>query len=114
MVNEVIASPPFQTPEGFLTGRTEGLAIDSLEAGTTLIIHTANSEYRLVVLDAFERRVTMAGGAFPNAVPAFLHGACGGGNLLKTGWIGVGLRMALFVDGRRLVTSRVRSISRIH
>ena len=116
MVNEVVASPPFQAQEGFLLepGRTEGLAIDSLEAGTTLIIHTANSEYRLVVLDALERRVMMAGGAFPNAVSAFLHGASGGGNLLKTGWIGVGLRMALFVDGRPLVTSRVRSISRIH
>ena len=116
MNNEVTTLPPIRTLENFVgePGCTHGLLIDSLEAGTTLIIHTANSEYRLVVLDAPERRVMIAGGAFPHPVSAFLHGSSGGGNPLKIGWVGVGSRMELFVDERPCVTSRVRSISRIH
>jgi hypothetical protein len=93
---------------------TEGFAIDSLEAGTALTIQTANSEYRFVVVDATDGRVVVAGGAFPHAVSAVLQGSSAGGSLLKTRWVGVGLRMKLLVDGTRFVTSRVRSISRVH
>jgi hypothetical protein len=35
-----------------------------------------------------------------------------GGNLLKIGWIGVGLRMEIVAEGRRIVTTAVRSIIR--
>ena len=113
MNNEVVTAAPAATLEGVIRepGWTQGLAIDSLEAGTTFIVHTANSAYRLVVVDPFERCVLVTGGAFAQPVSAFLHGASGG-NLLRIGWIAVGLRMELFVDGRRCVTSRVRSISR--
>src|SRR5262245_42026202 len=93
---------------------TEGFAIDSLEPGTTLSIHTANSEYRFVVLDGSDCRLVVAGGAFPREVSAVLQGSSAGGSLLKTRWIGVGLRMKLLVDGTRFVTSPVRSIARVH
>ena len=36
-----------------------------------------------------------------------------GGNLLKVGWIGVGLRMEIVAEGRRIVTTAVRSITRL-
>jgi len=73
---------------------SEGFAIDSLEAGTTLTVQTVNSEYRFVVLDGGGCRVVVAGGAFPHAVSAFVQGSSAGGSLLKTRWIGVGLREA--------------------
>jgi hypothetical protein len=33
-----------------------------------------------------------------------------GGSFLKVGWIGVGLRMEILADGRRIVTSPVYDI----
>ncbi len=114
MDNEVITLPPSRTLAGFTfePGCEEGLAIESLESGTALIVHTENSEYRLVVLDGASHRVLVEGGAmFPDAVPAVLQGASAGGSLVKTGWIGIGLRLELFVDPKWVRTSPVRSVS---
>jgi len=55
--------------------------------------------------------VLVEGGVmFPEPVSAVVQGASAGGSLLKTGWIGVGLRMELFVDPKWAITSPVRSI----
>lgn len=72
-----------------------------------------SSRYRLVVLDGADHRVLSAGGVFPHAVSAVLQGASNGGGLVKIGWIGVGLRMELIAEGKRIVTSPVRSIVRV-
>ena len=48
---------------------------------------------------------------FPSLTPAHFSGASVGGSFLKVGWIGIGLRMEILVDGRRIVTSPVRDIS---
>ena len=114
MENAVIALRPCRTLTDFAfePGCEEGLAIASFEPGTTLIVQTRNSQYRLVVLDGPCHRVLVEGGTtFPEAVPAVLQGACAGGSLLKIGWIGVGLRMELFADSRWVITSRVRSVA---
>ena len=116
MDNEIISLPCCRTLAGFAfeAGCDEGLAIESLESGTALIVHTDNSEYRLIVIDAASHRVLVEGGAlFPHAVPAVLQGASAGRSLVKTGWIGVGLRMELLVDAHWVLTSPVRSISRV-
>jgi len=114
MDNEIMTLPSSRTPEGVvLEPRCAGIAIDELEPGTTLLVHTANSKYCVVVIDPREHQVLIAGGAFRHAVPAFLHGASGDREL-KSGWIGVGLRIRLFVDGQPFVTSRVRFISQAH
>ena len=113
---EIIAFPPCRSLAGFAfePGCDEGLAVDSVEPGTTLIVHTDNSTYRLEVLDGPRHRVLVEGGAmFPDAVPAVLQGASAGGSLLKIGWIGSGLRLELFVDRKWVRTSPVRSVSRI-
>ena len=47
----------------------------------------------------------------PGLTPAHFSGASVGGSFLKVGWIGIGLRMEILVDGRRIVTSPVRDIS---
>jgi hypothetical protein len=93
-------------------GGDEGIAIQLLEPGTTLIVQTRNSEYRVVVLDGTDREVIVTGGQlFQDATRVRLDGATAGGSLLKIGWIGVGLRVEMSLAGRRIVTSPVRSIT---
>lgn len=101
------------TLESFLveTGG-EGIAIQALEPGTTLIVETRNSEYRVVVLEGTDLDVIVTGGQlFHDATLVRLEGAATRGSLLKIGWIGVGLRVEMSVAGRRIVTSPVRSIT---
>jgi hypothetical protein len=89
----------------------EGVATDSLEFGTTLLVRTRNSQYRLTVLDGSSGDVLIAGGNMLQGItPAHLNGATAGGTALKLGWIGVGLRMELSAGGVRFTTSRVQSI----
>ena len=106
--------PRCSTVEGFAleAGPTEGVAIESLGTGTVVILRTANSEYRLTVLDETRRTVLVKGGlVLQEATLACLQGSSAGGSFLKTGWIGLGLRVELTVGCRRIVTSRVRSIT---
>jgi hypothetical protein len=92
-------------------GIQEGVAIESLEFGTTLLVRTRNSQYRLTVLDGASGDVLIVGGNMLRGItPARLNGATTGGTALKLGWIGVGLRMELSVGGVRFTTSRVQSI----
>lgn len=106
--------PRCRTLSGFAVeaGSTKGIAIQSLEPGTTLIVRTSNTYYRLVVLKGSRHRVLVAGGALlPVAVPADLQGSSAGGSVMKMGWIGVGLRLELCIGAHRIITSPVRSIT---
>jgi hypothetical protein len=110
----VIGVPPSRTLAGFPIERgcEEGLALDSLEAGTTITIQTINSLYHVTVVDGDRGEVLIEGGShFPEATPAVLQGSSGGGSLLKTGWIGVGLHTEWRVDSRAVITSRVRAVT---
>ena len=92
-------------------GVREGVAIDSLEFGTTLLVRTKNSEYRLGVLNGASGDVFLEGGNLLQGItPARLNGATAGGSALKLGWIGVGLRMEFCIGAVRVTTSPVRSI----
>ena len=93
-------------------GCSDGIAIPSLAPGTTLIVQTRHSQYRLIVLDGERHGVLVQGGAFfPEATAAHLQGASASGSLVRTGWIGVGLRLELCVGSRRIITSPVRSVT---
>ena len=100
------------TLDGFVeeTGNIRGLYLRDVEPLTTLIVRTRNSRYRIIV-----RRDTSAvvqgGQFFPDATPGRIDGSGFGGSFLKVGWIGIGLRMEIFADGRRIITSPVRDIS---
>jgi hypothetical protein len=88
-----------------------GIALRQLEPLTELQVQTRNTRYRIVV--SHESDVLIHGGAFfPYPTRAHVEGSSLGGNLLKVGWIGVGLRMEIVADGRRIVTTAVRSIAR--
>jgi len=73
-------------------------------------VKTCNSVYRVIVVRG-TRVVVQGGAAFHTSAIGRLSGSGLGGSLLKRGWIGVGLRMEICSDGRRVVTSSVRNIS---
>src|SRR5688572_28853567 len=63
--------------------RPEGVAIGSLDAGTSLILHTCHSEYRLTVLDGARGDVLVQGGLLlPDDAEAFLLGSASSGGAL--------------------------------
>lgn len=88
---------------------SKGISLLDLEPLTTMVVHTSHSVYRMVVLDG--KTVLLRGGAFPSDTIAHLHGSGFGANLLKLGWIGVGLRMEVSANGQRFITSAVRAIT---
>jgi hypothetical protein len=88
-----------------------GVAVQTLEAGTVIVVNTRHTCYRLVVVDGPQQRALVTGGwLFPESTEVRVQGATGGGSVLKVGWIGVGLRLELSIGLRRITTSRVRSI----
>jgi hypothetical protein len=100
-------------PKGIIrsSGAAEGVAIDSLEPGTTLVVTTQNSYYHLVILldPSF---VLMKGGTmFPEATVVRLDGSTAGGSALKMGWILVGFQIEMWLGSVRIRSSRVRSVS---
>jgi hypothetical protein len=108
--------PQRQSLAGFVGAADgdQGISIDEIETGATVVVRTSHSVYRLVVLSGTERTVLVSGGAFPEETPVVLQGATTGGNLVRTGWVGVGLRLELTDGKRRVITSRVVSIDVIH
>ena len=55
--------------------------------------------------------LVQGGRYFCEETDARIEGVTFGGSSLKAGWICLGLRLALSVRGKRLVTSRVRAIN---
>jgi len=105
--------PHVATLDGFIaaTRGADGIHVRDIEPLTTLIVHTHNSQYRIVI--AHQGTVRVQGGRFfPELTVARLDGSSLGGTFLKLGWIGVGLCMELCANGQRIVTSPVRRIGR--
>jgi hypothetical protein len=100
------------TLDGFAVATSgPGIALRQLEPLTELLVQTRNTAYRIVV--SRDADIVIQGGTFfPDPTRAHVEGSSLGGNLLKVGWIGVGLRMEIVADGRRIVTTAVRSIVR--
>ena len=99
------------TLDGFVaaTSAGGGVALRALEPLTSLVIETRNTCYHLIVTRGDE--IIIHGGTFfPIPTAAHLDGASLGSSLLRLGWVGIGLRMEIRVDGQRIVTTPVRSI----
>ena len=89
---------------------TKGIDLNDLEPFTMLMVRTCHSLYRIVVWRGTE--VVLQGGRrFPSTTVCRINGSGFGGSVLKLGWIGVGLRMEIAADGRRIVTSPVLEIT---
>ena len=89
----------------------EGVSLTTLEACDTIHVRTRNSAYEIFLLDPNSGRAIVRGGEyFAEPVEATVSGSSFGGCMLKMGWIGVGLRMEIYVNGQRTVTSPVQSL----
>lgn len=89
----------------------DGVAIQSLPAGTALTVVTRNTEYRLLVIEGEQLTSIRGGRLFPDWTAAHLLGSTAGGSALKIGWLAVGLQIELKVCGRVFLTSPVASIA---
>jgi len=89
----------------------EGVAIDSLEPGTTLIVQTRNSQYRFVILSDPQRVLVKGGTMFPETAIVRLEGATAVGSALKVGWILVGCQIEMCLGSVRIRSSNVCSVS---
>jgi hypothetical protein len=63
------------------------------------------------MLDPESGRALIQGGQyFVEPVEATVSGSTFGGSMLKAGWLGVGLRMEIYYEGKRTVTSPVQEL----
>jgi hypothetical protein len=104
--------PHVATLDGFVEGLSEirGIHLRQLDPLTTLRVQTVNSCYRIVVT-ADTSAIVQGGKFFPDPTPARIDGSGFGGSMLKVAWIGVGLKMEIFANDQRIITSPVRDIA---
>ncbi len=105
--------PRLCTLEGFREDihSRSGVDVRELLPLTRLRVRTHNSLYQLTVLSPGELRVLIQGGRFfAEPVEASLGGSSYGGSMLKTRWIGLGMRMEIYGEDGPVVTSPVRSV----
>jgi hypothetical protein len=89
----------------------EGVTLMALNACDTIHARTRNSDYEIFLLDPKSGRALVQGGkSFAAPVEATVSGSSFGGCMLKLGWLGVGLRIEFYVNGKRTVTSPVQSL----
>jgi hypothetical protein len=111
--DSTLEAPP-QPLEAFVreSGFSDGIDIHSLPAGTVVNVDTRYSTYRLVVIDPDDLRATVTGGRlFPEPTEIRIEGATAGGTAIKSGWIGVGLRLEMSGFSNRITTSVVQSVT---
>jgi hypothetical protein len=112
-LGEQAATPVRQaTLDGFVEAADgAGISVRDLPPLTGLSVQTRNTRYRIIVSRADE--IIIQGGTFfADPTAARLEGASLGSNLIKVGWIGIGLRMEIRAGTQRIVTTAVRSIAR--
>jgi hypothetical protein len=111
--DSALESPP-QPLDEFVRERgcSDGIDFQSLPIGTVVHVDTKYSTYRLVVVDPDDRRATVTGGRLlPEATELRIEGATAGGTAIKSGWIGVGLRLEMSGLSNRITTSVVQSVA---
>jgi len=90
----------------------DGVQVESLDDLCNLTVCTENSTYEITLIAAHSGEVLVRGGRFfEELTPARLAGSSLGGSFLKVRGIYVGFNMEINLDGRSIITSRVRSIS---
>ena len=89
----------------------EGVTLMTLKACDTIHVRTRNSDYEIFMLDPRLGRALVRGGEyFAEPVEGTVSGSTFGGCMLKMGWLGVGLRMEIYANGQRTITSPVNSL----
>jgi hypothetical protein len=89
----------------------DGVTLATLEACDTIHVRTRNSDCEIFLLDPKSGLAIVRGREyFAEPVEANVSGSTFGGSMLKAGWLGVGLRIEIYVNGQRTVTSPVQSL----
>ena len=89
----------------------DGVAIRTLTQFDTVCAETANNHYYIFILDPENGKALIQGGRyFETPMEATVNGSTFGGCMLKMGWLGVGLRIEICFDGKRIVTSPVQTL----
>jgi hypothetical protein len=105
--------PRFCTLEGVteISPALEGVTLMTLEACDMIQARTRNSVYEIFLLDPGSGRALVRGGKyFAEPIEATVSGSTFGGCMLKLGWLGVGLRMEIYANGQRTVTTPLQSL----
>ncbi|MCM3904481.1 MAG: hypothetical protein ND866_22520 [Pyrinomonadaceae bacterium] len=93
-----------------ICGSLQGVELATLVPYDTIAVHTINSDYRIFLLDPETGRALLEGGSITEPVEARVFGSSFGGSMLRTGWIGVGLRMEACANDKYVRTSPVQSL----
>ncbi|HEX9725469.1 MAG TPA: hypothetical protein VGC53_14415 [Vicinamibacteria bacterium] len=111
---EELLVPRRCTLDGFAeeASRRGGMDLAELPALTRLEVQTQNTAYEVTLLSPLESKVLIRGGRFfAEPAESYLCGSSYGGNLLKVSWVGLGMRLEVMREGRRIVTSPVQSVN---
>ena len=93
----------------------QGVELSTLAPFDTIAVRTVNSDYRIFLLDPETGRALLEGGGqITEPVEVIVIGSSFGGSSLRTGWIGVGLRMEACANDKYMRTSPVQSLSVEH
>ena len=109
-----IAEAPPERLDAFVQepGCSYGIDFTALEVGAVVHVHTTYSCYDLSVVDPEEKRARVTGGRlFPESTEVRIEGATAGGSAIKSGWIGIGLRLEMASSEQRVTTSMVQSLT---
>lgn len=90
---------------------TAGIVLRSLQPGTTIVVNTSRSQYRLVILLEPDLVMVTGGNTFREPRVVRFDGATDGGTALVVGRILVGFHMEMSLGPLRITSSRVRSVS---
>ncbi|MCM3871990.1 MAG: hypothetical protein ND895_15000 [Pyrinomonadaceae bacterium] len=99
-----------------ISGSLLGVDLATLVPFDVIAVRTVNSDYRIFLLDPETGRALLEGGGrIPEPVEVRVVGSSFGGSILRTGWIGVGLRMEAWgTAGTYIRTSPVQSLCVAH
>ncbi|MCI0662559.1 MAG: hypothetical protein L0220_15945 [Acidobacteria bacterium] len=105
--------PRYCTLDGVIevTPELKGVILGKLKVCDMIQAQTRNSLYEIFLLDPESGRALVRGGKyFAEPREATVSGSTFGGCMLKMGWLGVGLRMEIYDNGQRTLTSPVQSL----
>jgi hypothetical protein len=98
-----------------ISSSPQSLELATLLPFDTIIVRTANSEYRIVLLDPVTGRALLEGGRqLSGPIEVMVLGSSLGDMLPRVGWIGVGFRMEACANDGYIRTSPVQSLSVEH
>src|SRR5258705_390593 len=92
----------------------EGVEVTTLQPFDTIVLRTANSSYRLLLLDPGTGHAILQGGQVAEPMEVSVIGSSSLGSSIRTGWIGVGLRVEALANDSYIRTSEVKWLSVEH